>query len=73
MTWRAISGCPYMLDIAEEHPDKFEIVALSAGKNVALLAEQAGVTLMHVLASREHSSRIYCVVSYCFSDKNGSG
>jgi len=28
------------LDIAEEHPDKFEIVALSAGKNLDVLAEQ---------------------------------
>ena len=27
-------------DIAEEHPDKFEIVALSAGKNLAVLSEQ---------------------------------
>ena len=28
------------LDICEEHPDKFEVVALSAGRNVALVAEQ---------------------------------
>ena len=28
------------LDIAEENPDKFEIVALSAGKNLDVLAEQ---------------------------------
>ena len=28
------------LDIAEEHPDKFEIVALSAGKNLDVLAAQ---------------------------------
>lgn len=28
------------LDICEEHPDKFEVVALSAGRNVQLVAEQ---------------------------------
>jgi|TARA_B110000008_G_C16957270_1_gene558704 1-deoxy-D-xylulose-5-phosphate reductoisomerase len=28
------------LDIAEEHPDKFEIVALSAGRNLDVMAEQ---------------------------------
>ena len=28
------------LDICEEHPDKFEVVALSAGRNVTLVAEQ---------------------------------
>ena len=28
------------LDICEEHPDKFEVVALSAGRNVGLVAEQ---------------------------------
>jgi len=28
------------LDICEEHPDKFEVVALSAGRNIGVLAEQ---------------------------------
>ncbi|KAK3252570.1 hypothetical protein CYMTET_38139 [Cymbomonas tetramitiformis] len=28
------------LDICEEHPDKFEVVALSAGRNIKLVAEQ---------------------------------
>eukprot|EP00959_Pyramimonas_sp_CCMP1952_P439013 9190782-Pyramimonas_sp.AAC.1 len=28
------------LDIVEEHPDKFQVVALSAGRNIELIAEQ---------------------------------
>ena len=30
------------LDIVEEHPDKFRVVALAAGSNVDLLAQQVG-------------------------------
>jgi 1-deoxy-D-xylulose-5-phosphate reductoisomerase len=30
------------LDIIAEHPDKFSLVALSAGSNVELLAQQVG-------------------------------
>ncbi len=30
------------LDIVAEHSDRFEVVALAAGGNVALLAEQVG-------------------------------
>jgi 1-deoxy-D-xylulose-5-phosphate reductoisomerase len=30
------------LDIIEEFPDKFKLVALAAGSNVTLLAEQVG-------------------------------
>ncbi len=33
-------GCS-TVDLIERHPDRFEVVALSAGNNVALLAEQA--------------------------------
>jgi len=33
------------LDIVAENPDKFEIVAMAAGSNVELLAEQASAYL----------------------------
>lgn len=35
-------GSVQTLDIVEEHPDKFQVVALAAGSNVTLLAEQVG-------------------------------
>jgi len=34
------------LDIVAEHPDKFKVVALAAGSNVTLLADQ--VTFYHL-------------------------
>jgi 1-deoxy-D-xylulose-5-phosphate reductoisomerase len=41
------------LDIVAEHPDKFEIVALAAGSNVALLAEQIRQFQPQLVAIRE--------------------
>ena len=36
------------LDIVEEHPDKFEVVALSAGGNLELVAEQVRVMSLRI-------------------------
>lgn len=41
------------LDIVAENPDKFRVVALAAGSNVTLLADQVSICLLHV-SGKEH-------------------
>lgn len=41
------------LDIVAENPDKFRVVALAAGSNVTLLADQ--VNYHHVLINSKYS------------------
>ena len=42
------------LDIVAEHADRFEVVALAAGGNVALLAEQVGIPYLPSPMLREY-------------------
>jgi 1-deoxy-D-xylulose-5-phosphate reductoisomerase len=42
------------LDVIERHPERFEVVGLAAGRNVALLAEQAARHRQAVVTSAEH-------------------
>ena len=43
-----------------------------SAKAAEMSAVRQGLTLVHFSARRQHSWRIHCVVSYSFSDKNGS-
>lgn len=47
-------GCS-TVDLIERHPDRFEVVALSAGNNVALLAEQARKLRPHLAVIADES------------------
>mgnify|MGYP002821322172 CR=1 FL=1 len=56
------------LDIAEEHPDKFEIVALSAGRNLDVARVYTTLALFNVL--RFPLIRFFIDALYSFVSKH---
>ncbi|KAL8154231.1 hypothetical protein V2J09_011991 [Rumex salicifolius] len=54
-TWEGPKPISITLDIVAENPDKFRVVALAAGSNVALLAEQVKTFRPQLVAVRNES------------------
>lgn len=66
IVWSAGSIGTQTLDIVKEHGDRFEVVALAAGGNVALLAEQVQLTGPLVQVTTSSTGRDGCF--FCDSD-----